>query len=112
GRELRKVRVLERRGGVLISAAPQEPRREAAPQRRIAEETVAAAVEGRLVGGRSRRTHALQLERDLVGHALDLAACVRQIFVDRRGGRDRRGRERERAAGREQLRHGYRVGLM
>src|SRR5882762_5055944 len=103
GRELREVRVLERRRRILMPAAPQQPRRQAAPQRRIAEEAVPAAVEGRLVCGRSRRTHALQLERHLGSHALDLLAKVRQIVLSRRGAaRKERGREQERAARREE----------
>src|SRR5439155_6602300 len=112
----REVRVLERRPCILIAAAPQEPRREAAPQRRIAEETAPAAVESRLVRGRSGRTDALQLERDLGSHALDLLVRVRQIVVDRRGGRERHEREQKRRGRRAEPRQGgrppvYRTGF-
>jgi len=61
GRELREIRVLERCRRILMPASPQKTRRQVAPQRRIAKEAVPAAVEGRLVCGRSRRTDALQL---------------------------------------------------
>src|SRR6478672_6971473 len=51
GRKLSEIGILERGPGVLIPAAPQEPRREAAPQRGVAEQAAPAAVEGCLVRG-------------------------------------------------------------
>src|SRR6266568_5132998 len=59
GRELREIRVLERSRLILIPAAPQEARREVAPQRRIAEKAAPASVKGRLVRRRSGRTDSL-----------------------------------------------------
>jgi hypothetical protein len=82
-----------------MPAAPQEPRRKAAPQRRIAEEAAAALVEGWLVRGRSRRTNTLQLECDLGSHQLDLLAKVRQIVLPFGGtGRNECGHKQERPA--------------
>ena len=51
GRKLSEIGILERCPGVLIPAAPTEPRREAAPQRGVAEQAAPAAVEGCLVRG-------------------------------------------------------------
>ena len=49
--KLREVGIPKRGAGVLIPAAPQEPRREAAPQRGVAEQAAPASVEGCLVRG-------------------------------------------------------------
>src|SRR5829696_5484110 len=85
GGELREMGLFERRPWILVPTAPQKPRREIAPQRRIAEEAAPAAVESCLIRGRGRRAKTLQLERDLGRQDLDLVPEVRDVVVDGRG---------------------------
>jgi hypothetical protein len=59
-RELREIGIFERRAGVLVTAAPQKPRREVTPERRVAEKVTSASVESGLVRGRGRRAETLQ----------------------------------------------------